>query len=182
MNRAGSRAVLAASARRARATAVILPIAFMAACGQSDEEALRAAFAEMRDAAVRRDYEKAWEYVDSGSKESLSKQLRGLKDIKETDALFEPSWRMLREQFGLRREDVVNCDVRQYFVAMLRGLDRVRPELRARQIDETRGRELVSIAIDGSSAEMKTRATSGAVATYTWVKEGTWKCKAEVPE
>lgn len=112
-----------------------------------------------------------------------SSQLRRLQDLKESDPLFDLSWRGMKEGFGLRREDVLAMDTRQYFLAILNGLDRVQPELRKRQIEETRSREIVSIRIDGASAEMKTKATSGAVESYTWTKEGgTWRCRADVSE
>lgn len=166
--------------RASRATGVILVAASVAACGGRDDRELRAAFVEMRDAALRRDYERAWEYLDSGSREAIARQLRKFQDMPESDPAFALSWQMLREQFGLGREDVARFDARQYFLAMLRGLDRVQPELRARQIEETRGRQLVGITIRGTTAEMETRTTSGVAETFYWVKEGTWKCKADV--
>lgn len=44
--------------------------------------------------------------MDSGSKEKLSKQLRDLQGLKETD----PFWQAHQKQFGMSREDVIGFD------------------------------------------------------------------------
>lgn len=150
-------------------------------CGRRDDDKLRQAVSDMRRISLKRDYAAAWEYMDSGSREKLSKQLRKFQEMKETDPLFEASWRMFREEWGLSREEVLTFDVRRYFIAILEGLDRVQPELRERQIEEIRGCEIVGIKFDDGSAQVTMRTASGATEIGTLVKEdGGWKCVADV--
>jgi hypothetical protein len=160
----------------------LLAACALAACGRRQESELRGAFAELREAFLERNYEKVWDCMDSGSREALSRQLSRLKELQEADPLFEPMWRATEKQFGLRREEVITYDTRRYFLALLHGLDRTQPELRARQLEDTRNREIVGITIKGQTAQVQTKTTSGATETFTWIREGTWKCKADVAE
>jgi hypothetical protein len=151
-------------------------IAATAGCGQRDNE-LRQAVLAVKRLLVERDYSGAWEFLEAGSRKAISEQLRGRKELKEGD----PTWQWYREQCGLSREDVLTLDARGYFIAFLKGLDRHQPETRKRQVEETRGKEIVSIKIDGKTAQVTTKSTSGVIETDTWIREDRgWKVRADV--
>jgi len=150
-----------------------------AACGRADDEQqLRVAFESMRTALLDRDYSTVWDFMDSGSREALAKQLRDLQGVEPGTAQHAAAAASLKE-LGLSVEQVKDLDAGEYFVAILEGLDRVQPDLRERQLEETRARTVTELTVDGDRAEMTTMSPSGAAETFTWVREGSgWKCKA----
>ncbi|MHC4469392.1 MAG: hypothetical protein ACYS99_00375 [Planctomycetota bacterium] len=154
--------------------------ASLVGCGAgSDEEELRVAVTDCLKALADRDYGAVWGYLDADSREAIAKQLRDFQELDPSSPLFEPTWRMMDEQLDLSREQVLEMDAREYSIAMLEGMDRSMPELRNRQIEETRGRVIVRIDLQDDRAEVTTKTPSGLEETDTWVKEGgAWKCKA----
>jgi hypothetical protein len=80
---------------------------------------------------------------------------------------------------GLTVEQIRDLDTGEYFVAILKGLDRVQPKLREQQIEDTRTMQIVGLEVMGDTAEVSTRSASGLEQHFTWIRESSgWKIKA----
>lgn len=158
--------------------ASILLLPLLSSCGGSDEDQVRGAFEEFRAAAVDRDYAAMWEHLSSSSRSALSKQLRDFQGVATGTPVYAAAKSSLAD-IGLTLEQIEGMTTEQYFVAIFEGLDKVRPDVRRKQIEDTRTRQIVHLEIHDFRAEMATETASGLEENFSWVRESDgWKIDA----
>jgi len=158
---------------------LLLVLLLIGGCARSEEDQLRDAAERYREAFADRDFAAVWNLLDRGSRQTFLEQRRSFMNLKKTDALYDTVWTLIRDQYGLEREQVEQMDARDWFIAVYEGGDRVRPELREAQIAEARGTSVKEITVEGNQGETRVRLPSSKERVDFWTKEaGAWKVTA----
>ena len=118
-----------------RAALVVLAAALACACGSrptptpTEEESVRAAFRRVTEAALADDFAREWECFGTTARTYWSDQHARWRAL---DAGSE-TWAELEAEHGLTRDEVLELDVRGFFVACREGQVRLFPEEWAEQ-------------------------------------------------
>ncbi|MCK4342683.1 MAG: hypothetical protein KAY37_13280 [Phycisphaerae bacterium] len=163
---------------------IVVLVLFSSSCrnhsGSTDETELRATVERVRTAAVNRDYEELWDYTSSISRADLAKQLRDFQTVGKNSPVYEHAAKAMK-LFDINIDDLASMDVRSYFLALMKGLDHT--ELRDRQIEQTRRRQVTRIEWFDYYAIVHEKTPDGEVLATGFVKEGdTWKVRMDVGE
>ena len=161
-----------------RKFASLLVALLLVGCGGSDEDQIRSAFQKIQDAAVGRDYPAMWAGMSSASRSALAKQLQDFQSVAPGSPRYAEAESALGN-IGLSVAQIRNMTTPEFFVATFEGLDRVRPEMRKQQVEESKSRSIVKLEVLGDRAEMTTRTASGNEEKFSYVRETTgWKIEA----
>lgn len=157
-------------------------VAVVVGCTDGDgETALRSAWEEGRSAGASGDYVRMWTQLASSSKAELEQQRSKLKaELDEGGDSKQLATAVLTE-FGISPDQLADLNTHDYFIAMMEGLERTKPELRQQQVEELQNATIDRIEQGAEKTTVHWKTSSGTPMTDFWIREdGTWKVVANV--